>query len=153
MNKSVIVIPCCKQKESFSTEAKNLYAGSFFKASRSLAERCDCDWFIFSIKYGLISPEKRIEPYSMVMKIHGFMRHQNPLPKEVNKITFLKFKKEANKILEKYENRVYLLDKEYFSDLIKGELPLTGMTTNYKIQFMINASSRDINLPPKLKKK
>jgi cytoplasmic iron level regulating protein YaaA (DUF328/UPF0246 family) len=65
---TVGLVGCAKKKRDCASEARDLYISSLFRKSREYIERrCDT-WFILSAKYGLVSPNKVIEPYDETLK-------------------------------------------------------------------------------------
>lgn len=65
MGEAVIVIGCGKSKLEAPARARELYTGSLFRMARLYAEAWNEPWFIVSAKYGLMDPERVIEPYEM----------------------------------------------------------------------------------------
>ena len=69
----IVIIPCGGKKREMPCAAGNLYIGPYFKGCMAYAlskvgpERV----FILSAKYGLISPNDRIEPYDLRMGNEG----------------------------------------------------------------------------------
>lgn len=63
--KVVCLIGCGASKESRPMKAKDLYIGNLFRAARLYAERRNLTWRILSARYGLLDPERKIEPYNM----------------------------------------------------------------------------------------
>lgn len=59
-----LVIVCCGQSKIWDrhpdagpTKAKDVYTGPYFSANRRYAEHLECDWMVFSAKYGLVQPD------------------------------------------------------------------------------------------------
>ncbi len=59
----VILLGCVKKKRSSAAPAKDIYASPLWNARRMYAEAARTDWMILSAKYGLLEPDKVIEPY------------------------------------------------------------------------------------------
>ncbi len=66
--RSIILISCVKSKSSRRAKAKDLYDSTLFRAQRAYAERFGDQWFILSAKYGLLDPEREIDPYEETLK-------------------------------------------------------------------------------------
>ena len=65
---TVALISCAKSKVEQSAPAAELYKSALFNKARTYAtERAD-KWFILSAKYGLLSPDRVIEPYDETLK-------------------------------------------------------------------------------------
>jgi hypothetical protein len=67
--KQIALIGCSKQKLDYSAPAKELYQGSLFKAARKYVEAKGYEWAILSAKYGLVDPNRIIEPYNQRLPI------------------------------------------------------------------------------------
>lgn len=61
----VCLVGCGASKESKPVAAKELYIGNLFRAARLYAERRSDAWRILSARYGLLNPDRRVEPYNM----------------------------------------------------------------------------------------
>ena len=60
----VAVISCKKQKQTYACEADEMYSKSFvYRAQRNFIKPAYDQYLILSSKYGLIKPDKVIEPY------------------------------------------------------------------------------------------
>lgn len=59
---TICLVGCGKAKLAHAAPAKDLYTGSLFAAARRYAEECD-EWRIVSALYGLVEPEREIDPY------------------------------------------------------------------------------------------
>lgn len=68
-DKKVLVITgCSKKKLEHKAAAKDLNQGTFFKKSKKLAKVNNFDLKILSGKYGLLDPNKIIEPYDQKIR-------------------------------------------------------------------------------------
>ena len=66
--KTVFLISCVKTKLNRAAKAKDLYTSDLFKKSYQYALSLDPSVIlILSAKYGLLSPERIIEPYEMTL--------------------------------------------------------------------------------------
>lgn len=64
--KTIVLISCVKQKRNRASKARDLYISSFFRKSFAYAHYLNPDKiFILSAKYGLVSPDRIIEPYEL----------------------------------------------------------------------------------------
>jgi cytoplasmic iron level regulating protein YaaA (DUF328/UPF0246 family) len=62
------LVSCVSAKRERPMEARELYCSPLFEKARDYAEgRCD-SWFILSAKYGLVAPDRVIEPYNETLK-------------------------------------------------------------------------------------
>lgn len=73
----IVIISCGKlKKHGPKCEAKNAYNGRSFLLKKKYAELTDSSWFILSAKYGLVSPEKMIDPnYDQTIKTKSDIQH------------------------------------------------------------------------------
>lgn len=62
------LISCGKEKLTSQAPAKNMYQGDLFVRARKYAESNYDRWFILSAKYGLLEPNRIIEPYNLTLK-------------------------------------------------------------------------------------
>lgn len=62
------LVSCVSDKLCCAAPAKDLYVSPLFTKTRSLVTAMDCPWFILSAKYGLVAPERHIEPYNRTLK-------------------------------------------------------------------------------------
>lgn len=67
-HRRLILIGCGSAKQSSAYPAKDLYTGSLFRARRQYAESRADYWFILSAKYGLLEPERQIDPYELDLR-------------------------------------------------------------------------------------
>jgi len=59
----VVLVACGASKLDHPAPAKDLYTGQLFQKARAYAERVGAAWFILSAKYGVLHPERIVEPY------------------------------------------------------------------------------------------
>ena len=58
------LIQCTKSKRDERSPASDLYDESqLFRKMRSYVQAAGLEWYVLSAKYGLLPPEKNIEPY------------------------------------------------------------------------------------------
>jgi hypothetical protein len=63
----VAFVSCVKLKDDRPRQARDLYVSPWFVMARRYAERnADC-WFILSAAYGLVGPDRVIEPYDRTL--------------------------------------------------------------------------------------
>lgn len=73
-----VIIACGSKKRTSATTARDLYIGSIFLMARRAAESTGLPWFIMSAKYGIVSPDRVIEPYDMT-----YGKSRGVRPKEI----------------------------------------------------------------------
>jgi hypothetical protein len=61
------LVSCVSKKRSGSAAAKVLYCSEWFKKARAYVEAQKGCWLILSAKFGLLDPERMIEPYDVTL--------------------------------------------------------------------------------------
>jgi hypothetical protein len=62
------LVGCVKSKLPHAAPAGELYISALFAGRRAYVERTCGRWFILSAEYGLLAPEREIEPYEKTLK-------------------------------------------------------------------------------------
>ncbi|HTP25090.1 MAG TPA: hypothetical protein VMK12_05440 [Anaeromyxobacteraceae bacterium] len=62
------LIGCVKEKEPQAAPARSLYRSPLFRARLAYVERSCSSWFVLSAEYGLVHPDRWIEPYDVTLK-------------------------------------------------------------------------------------
>lgn len=61
----IVLVQCTNTKLDQPCQARNLYAPStYYRKQRAYAETVADQWYIQSAKYGLVDPDRLIEPYN-----------------------------------------------------------------------------------------
>ncbi|NIA06658.1 MAG: hypothetical protein GWP14_03315 [Actinobacteria bacterium] len=122
--KTIILISCVKTKLPQPAMAKDLYVSDFFQKAYQYAQLLNADGiFILSAKYGLLPPERIIEPYEMTlmtMKIAERKEWSSKVLEELRQYTDLKRDKFIFLCGAKY--RQYLLP-----EICNYEVPMEGL--------------------------
>ncbi|WGD50739.1 hypothetical protein QA641_34920 [Bradyrhizobium sp. CB1650] len=63
----VAFVSCVKMKAASERPARDLYVSPWFVMARRFAERNSDRWFILSAAYGLLDPDRVIEPYEKTL--------------------------------------------------------------------------------------
>lgn len=63
----IYLVPCASEKRSEPAPAQDLYVSDLFTKCRHYAERRSDRWYILSAKYGLVPPDRVIEPYDQTL--------------------------------------------------------------------------------------
>lgn len=61
----VVLVGCVKSKLDRSAPARDLYTSPLFRKERAYAEATGAPWFVLSAEYGLVEPDRVIEPYEL----------------------------------------------------------------------------------------
>jgi len=151
MKNDCVVIPCSGPKLTVKAKASEMYISHVFKRALVLAKKCDADLYIFSAKYGLITLDTMINPYELTLWHNNtmkaaFKQKGVPLPPLADSDEVAKLKLEANEVLSRYTNRVYLMSRKYCEDLVEGYKPMYNMVFIKQQGFMKNATPQDLGL-------
>ena len=68
------LVSCVGQKRDRPSPAKDLYTSDWFHKARAYVESKESRWYILSAEYGLLDPERVVNPYEKTlntMKIRG----------------------------------------------------------------------------------
>ncbi|MEA5495978.1 hypothetical protein VB834_17345 [Limnoraphis robusta Tam1] len=65
--KSIALVSCVAKKQERTSVAKDLYCSPWFKKAKAYVESQGWQWYILSAKYGLLEPEKLVEPYDQTL--------------------------------------------------------------------------------------
>jgi len=126
------IIGCTKTKAKQPCEAQEMYSGStLFKLKRLYADQYLDDWMILSSKYGLITKDKVIEPYELCL--YKFNNTSIVMNKEHLRGWRAKV---GSQILALNSTIVYLVSKEYWTGLPRGETPLLNMRFGTQIKWL-----------------
>jgi hypothetical protein len=68
MEKTLVLVACCGKKLKVKAAAQDIYQSELFKKSRAWAEINGDEWAILSAEYGILSPQKVINPYDKTLK-------------------------------------------------------------------------------------
>ena len=131
--KRIILISCVSKKLTIKAKAKDIYISTLFKLNYQYAKSLNPDKiFILSAKYGLINPEKEIEPYNETLNTKSTQEIKN----WANKV-LIDLKKGAD--LEKDEF-IFLAGDRYRKFLLPHiknyKVPMDGLTIGRQLAFL-----------------
>jgi hypothetical protein len=63
----IALVSCVKSKRTSASPARDLYISPLFRGLRRYAEANADEWHILSAKYGLLAPERVVEPYELTL--------------------------------------------------------------------------------------
>lgn len=63
MTPDLVIIGCVAQKLDRPAPARELYTSALWKGRRSYAEASGLPWYVFSARWGLVTPDQVLEPY------------------------------------------------------------------------------------------
>jgi len=67
----IAIINCVNSKHQTAMPAGDLYTSISFRAKKAFVEKAYDKWYIFSLKYGIISPDTIIEPYNISLALNN----------------------------------------------------------------------------------
>lgn len=68
---TLCLVSCVSRKRATAAPAADLYESEWFRRAKRYVESLKCPWFILSAKYGLIEPDRIIEPYDETLNMMG----------------------------------------------------------------------------------
>ena len=115
----IAIINCVNSKHSTAMPAGNLYTSISFRAKKAFVEKAYDKWYIFSLKYGIISPDTIIEPYNITL-VKNNRNHQqefhNPNMVDVNTLSTIVY----NQLQSINGELHYHTPKDYYNMVIDG---------------------------------
>ena len=64
---TICLVACARSKAASRAAAKDLYVSSLFRKASAFASEHFDRWYILSAKYGLLEPERVVEPYDKTL--------------------------------------------------------------------------------------
>lgn len=64
----VVLISCSKSKLAKKAPARDLYTGTLFRRAVCWAEGKGYKWYVVSALYGLVQPDRELDPYDFTLK-------------------------------------------------------------------------------------
>ena len=65
------LVGCVKSKRAEPAPARDLYVSTLFAGRRAFVEMTCDQWYVLSVKHGLVDPETVIEPYDVALATHS----------------------------------------------------------------------------------
>ena len=65
------LVSCVARKLDTPSPAKDLYTSAWFRKARAYVESTESPWYILSAEYGLLDPERVVEPYEKTLNTMG----------------------------------------------------------------------------------
>ncbi len=69
---TIALVSCVSMKRPYAAAARDLYTSPWFRKARGYAEAVADEWYVLSAKYGLVDPQRVIEPYDETLNQMGF---------------------------------------------------------------------------------
>lgn len=131
----IALVSCVSSKLPCAAAARDLYTSPLFAKSRQYAETHADKWYILSAKYGLVVPERIIEPYEKTL---------NTMPKEERKAWSHKVLVQLTHSTSPSDQIIFLAGERYREDL-EHELinrgysvstPMRGLSIGRQLQWL-----------------
>ena len=68
---TIYLVSCVAGKRTSASPACDLYTSAWFRKARHFVESANARWYILSAKYGLVAPDRVIEPYEQTLNRMG----------------------------------------------------------------------------------
>ena len=121
---SLYLVSCVGQKLSVPAPAADLYTSAWFRKARSYVAESGEPWFILSAKYGLVHPDKVIEPYDATL---------NTMPVADRREWARSVLGDLESYVAGMETVVVLAGKRY-RQFLEGPLAATGVTVSIPME-------------------
>jgi hypothetical protein len=133
--KTIVLVSCVSQKRTVPSTAQDLYLSSWFLNASAYAKRVGDQWFILSAKYGLLAPDKVIEPYNVTLKT---------MPVRSRRLWAVGVIRDLVRILSSGDTVVFLAGDAYRENLIvpiqnmgcQISIPMQGLRIGEQMQWL-----------------
>lgn len=131
----IALVSCVSSKLPRAAEAKDLYISPLFTKSRHYAEINADRWYILSAKYGLVAPERIIEPYEKTL---------NTMPREERKEWSRRVLAQLTNSITLSDQIIFLAGERYREDLERELIsrgysvstPMRGLSIGKQLQWL-----------------
>lgn len=108
---NIFIINCSKEKFNYQVKAADMYCSERFNLSKKIVESNNYEWYILSSKYGLLKPDKIIEPYDSNIDDLTKTEKEEYVAKVIKQFSDFNI---SNK-----KRIVFLCDSQYVDDICK----------------------------------
>jgi len=145
--KTIVLIPCVKEKLNKKAKARDLYIAPLFTYCLEYARKLNPDKiYILSALHKLLDLEKEIKPYDVTLTyLSPAKRKRNPGTKVLTKTEIKKWGEEVvnqlSQVTDLNKDKFIILAGESYIKPIKPflkkiETPLKGMTLSQRIKYL-----------------
>jgi hypothetical protein len=129
----VTLISCVRKKIDYKTKAEDMYISPLFKMNLKFAKKMQSDKiFILSAKHGLLSLEKKIEPYNQTLNTMKESKKKEWAEKVIIKLKSLTDLQNDEFVFLAGENY-----RKYIIPLIKKyQIPMRGLGIGKQLQYL-----------------
>jgi len=107
--RTIVLVSCVSKKLEVSAPAQDLYLSGWFLKASAYAKKFGDLWFILSAKYGLLAPDRVIEPYNMTLKT---------MPVHTRRLWATEVIQDLKSILSSSDEVIFLAGDAYRENLI-----------------------------------
>jgi hypothetical protein len=137
---TVYLVSCVGKKQNHACKASELYASQWFLKARAYVEATHRPWFILSAEYGLLAPDRIVEPYD----------------KTLNRMELSERREWARRVIAQMDadlppaDRIVILAgkryREFLTDYLRRragrvEVPMQGLAIGKQLQFLQRGST------------
>jgi hypothetical protein len=139
---TICLVGCSKRKLSYAAPAKDLYRSTLFQLSRRWAELYADAWAILSARYGVVDPEKVIEPYDTTIADRSPFGQERLTVKEFGFWLYAGVQAWRSQFFTANQTPrlVVLAGRDYWSCLVTHRLsvtaPLDGLSIGPRLQWL-----------------
>jgi hypothetical protein len=125
------LVACVKKKHSEPTKARLLYNSDLFRKSAMYAAEAYDAWYILSAEYGLLDPERVIEPYDKTLNTMAFTEREAWAEKVYQQM------EGEGLIGQGHEFYIHagMKYREFLERRIKVQVPLKGLAIGEQLQW------------------
>ena len=135
MSKTIALVACVIKKQDRPMPARDLYTSPLFRKASAYAQRVANEWFILSIKHGLVPPDRVIAPFDETLM---------GMPVKERRAWARRVMAELAKILAPGDHVVMLAGERYREELMDPiremgctvEVPLAGLRMGEQLHWL-----------------
>lgn len=106
---TIVLVSCVSKKRAIPLPAQDIYLSDWFLKASAYAKRFGNQWFILSAKYGLLAPDKVVEPYNVTLKT---------MPVHSRRLWAARVIQDLKPILSSGDTVIFLAGKAYRENLV-----------------------------------
>ncbi|MHB8089205.1 MAG: DUF6884 domain-containing protein [Anaerolineaceae bacterium] len=134
---TIALVSCVSKKRTISSAAQNLYLSDWYLKASAYAKKVGNQWFILSAKYGLLAPDKVVEPYNVTLKT---------MPIHSRRLWAARVIQELQPILSLGDTVIFLAGDAYRENLITPiqnmgcqiSIPMQGLRIGEQLHWLNN---------------
>jgi len=137
----IAIINCVNSKHKVAMPAGDLYTSISFRAKKAFVEKAYDKWYIFSLKYGIISPDIIIEPYNISLALNN--RNQF----NCEKVDIIKLKQLCLEQLKNIQGEIHWHTPRNYYDIVSYSGYIVKQQVNQSLAYDVysNALNMFIN--------